>query len=310
MPPLWRVESYFVNVGLGDGAIHLLLDESQTEKPKKIVSAVLVDGGLRGDDQIEYATKAIIKKYGFSQERFFTFDAVVVTHWDRDHYEATMSMIESNFKGAGYLKCRWISNKTIFYVPETLIWTQPRDGLKKMYDFAKDEKELHIKMEKDKIPTKVKPKTPAKGKPEKNVPTKKLAKALYGKACLGVDVFSGEKIGTGATLKVILTNAKPDPLSILDRPMLLCVGIDRRLINGLELPISSSTATNASSMMCILLKWNKTAQTVDVQLYTGGDAEDDQEVVMRNWLVKSGVKKLDVIKCGTAPLNSQNTSIS
>lgn len=58
----WRVGSYFINVGLGDGAIHLLLDENKMEKHDQVVSAVLVDGGIRGDDHIVKTIEEIMTK--------------------------------------------------------------------------------------------------------------------------------------------------------------------------------------------------------------------------------------------------------
>ncbi|KAI1204034.1 hypothetical protein F5X97DRAFT_282882 [Nemania serpens] len=283
MPPRWRVGSYFINVGLGDGAIHLLLDESKTDKSKQIIKAVLIDGGLRGDDQIETSIDRILGDYGFTTagKKLFQFDAVVVTHWDRDHYEATMTMIQANFEKTNYTSCKWIGPDTVFYLPSTNLKTPVADGgAPKAYALANRDTELWIK------------KVDVKGQKEKKA---KLCKAVLGKACLGMDLFSGKKIGANDKLDQILKDAEA---TLLERPLFLCVGIDFQLLNGKQYPKMSSTTTNASSMMCVLLKWNKTSKSIDLQLYTGGDAEDNQEIFLQEWLVESGVKKINVFKCG------------
>ncbi|KAL7947492.1 hypothetical protein V8C42DRAFT_317934 [Trichoderma barbatum] len=284
MAPPWVVDSYFLNVGLGDGAIHLLLD---TSKPlnKQIVSAVLIDGGLRGDDRVEAAVKKIAGKFGFTDHRHFKFNAVVVTHWDRDHYEATMSMIQAFFHKGNYKSCQWISKDvTVFYLPETCRTWQPKDGKPKLYVVDDKSKKLKIK------------------KQNKNNETAVLCNVILGTDCLGIDLFSGVFIGKasvkGEKLNKILEKAKPKDATVLSRPMLLCVGIDFELLSLEDIPDTRATITNASSMMCLLLEWKQTAKKLEVQLYTGGDAEDFQEEVLIDWLVKSDVKKINVIKCG------------
>ncbi|KAI1114238.1 hypothetical protein F5Y14DRAFT_415138 [Nemania sp. NC0429] len=288
MAPIWRVGSYFINVGLGDGAIHLLLDESITPKWKQIKSAILIDGGLRGDDQIEKCIHKILNDYGYptSTVEDFKLTAVVVTHWDRDHYEATMTMIQANFHSAKYASCKWIGPDTIFYLPSTKLGKSAKDSAPMVYaveNITKKGAELWIKKKDGKKGEKV-----------------KLCRAIVGTVCLGRDLFSGEVIGTSENLNEILkkAEAKPKLKSLLERPLFLCVGIDYQLLSGDSYSQSSSTVTNASSMMCVLLKWETTSQSIDLQLYTGGDAEDPQEQCLQEWLVDSGVEKINVFKCG------------
>ncbi len=132
MPPRWRAGLYFINVGLGDGAIHLLFDESKTPKREQIVSAVLIDGGLRGDDQVVTTAEHIMNEYGFNGN--FTddiwFRAVVITHWDRDHYEAAMTMFQASFRDSGYKSCRWIRKEAVFYLPSTCFGKYVPDALR------------------------------------------------------------------------------------------------------------------------------------------------------------------------------------
>ncbi|KAJ0166835.1 hypothetical protein CTA2_5664 [Colletotrichum tanaceti] len=277
MPPKWRVGSYFINVGLGDGAIHLLLDDSKTAKKDRVVSAVLIDGGLRGDKQVASTTEKIMAEYGFTgaQQVHFWFRAVVVTHWDRDHYEAVMNMFQADFAANKYARCRWIRPETVFYLPSTHINAHVLFGPPKVYA---------LNNAKDKL----------------TMDGHDLCRAVFGHKCIGVDLFSGEMVGKGtnATIPVKLSKILRDcpKTDLLTRPLLLCVGIDFKLMSGETLPKGTSTMTNGSSMMCLLVQWDGTS--IDAQLYTGGDAEDHAEEVLEAWLEDSGVTKLNVIKCG------------
>lgn len=91
----------------------------------------------------------------------------MVTHWDRDHYEAAMSMFQKSFESTGYKTCRWIRKETVFYLPATSFPKKAKDGLSNVYVLSKDRKELHVK---------------TFGKPSKDV---HLCGAVFGTNCWG-----------------------------------------------------------------------------------------------------------------------------
>ena len=97
MPSKYGIDSYHIGVGAGDAAIHLLIGDPDTSTAQ-IVRALLVDAGdydrtvpyltkPRYPASIQYNIKATIasicSKYQISS---LQFDAIVVTHWDADHF--------------------------------------------------------------------------------------------------------------------------------------------------------------------------------------------------------------------------------
>ncbi|KAH7322577.1 hypothetical protein B0I35DRAFT_426064 [Stachybotrys elegans] len=200
----WRVGSYFINVGLGDGAIHLLLDESKTNIREKVVSAVLIDGGLRGGEQVKWTAEHIMTQYEFTGDKAdeFWFRAVVITHWDRDHYEAAMCMFQASFSGFQYQRCRWIRSDTVFYLPKTGFSKRAsRFSPAKVYSLNKSKNRLCIDEH-------------------------ELCDAVFGHKCLGKDLFSGQDLGKGTdennplSPNELLANCQNTDLK--SRPLLLC----------------------------------------------------------------------------------------
>lgn len=90
------VESFHINVGLGDSAIHVWSTKNigpGTRMPK----AVLVDGGLAqggGVHHIFQTIKEIEKRYELKNGTL-KFVSVVITHWDADHWEGINSLLEN-----------------------------------------------------------------------------------------------------------------------------------------------------------------------------------------------------------------------
>lgn len=90
-----KVHSWHINIGVGDGAIHLLVDEKATLPATTAVKplvkkAVLIDGGdsAHSLQQLKLTIARIEAEYDFPAEdaKQLKFDAILITHWDLDHW--------------------------------------------------------------------------------------------------------------------------------------------------------------------------------------------------------------------------------
>lgn len=95
----YGIDSFHIAVGQGDAAIHLLIEvpADPTVKPT-VISATLIDGGPemgRGLRSIQTTMKIIAKKYELGAKGLL-FDSIVITHWDEDHYQGVVELIESD----------------------------------------------------------------------------------------------------------------------------------------------------------------------------------------------------------------------
>lgn len=274
----WYVESYTVNVGLGDGAIYLLLDADHV--PPLIESAVLIDGGTeKGAIHLQHQIDKIKARH-FSNDEELAFTSIVITHWDGDHYLGVEATIRANIVDRPFNQhaCKIMhpyqanpqpgAPKTTIYFPKT--------GIVSMDDFKFTQNS----------------KMTYRG-------TSELCHVCKGVQSRGVDLFSGTTIGQAKdqqTLRGVISESglQQDP-----RPRLLVVGSDLKLLDNADVPKrDGGTLANASSIMCVLftpkLAWDEN----EYHLYTGGDAEDDQETVLVSFLDASRVNRIDVIKAG------------
>lgn len=133
----WHVESFHINVGVGDCAIHLLISDKDTVR-----AAVLVDGGtahnnrqlntlkLDDDSAFRRMVTRINRDYEFEQiggdPEQLTFDSIVVSHWDEDHYGGLVKTLREDAAAAHADKT------TIPY----LKWSKDKPPLPRTYLFA------------------------------------------------------------------------------------------------------------------------------------------------------------------------------
>jgi hypothetical protein len=93
----FQVESFHIDVGAGDGAIHLLTSAPAFLNNKRVVvRAILVDGGrATALDKILNLINWIQRNYHcqLNNGSFLVFDSFVITHWDGDHYEGVREFI-------------------------------------------------------------------------------------------------------------------------------------------------------------------------------------------------------------------------
>ncbi|KAM3513554.1 hypothetical protein MY11210_002841 [Beauveria gryllotalpidicola] len=112
-PPSYEFHSFHINIGVGDGSIHLLVDVStaSTINTKgKIIQAIFIDGGLGAHvsyNQIKKTIDCIKNEYEVdaADNGELKFDSIIVTHWDADHYAGMVQWLQKGlskgFKDAG-----------------------------------------------------------------------------------------------------------------------------------------------------------------------------------------------------------------
>ncbi|VUC25609.1 unnamed protein product [Clonostachys rosea] len=189
-----QVVSIHLNVGAGDGAIHLLTCDplpslNDTLNRRVILQAYMVDGGKQ--HSVELIDKAIVEiekafrsPYEYeTNKNFLKFDGFIITHWDADHFAGLEAWVASQivFEGTGKDKKKVLTRAhykdgsplTYAYSP----WAWPGESMfqvlngklctKKAADKAKKAKKpIRKRNPKKKNP----PKKRGPGRPPKNPP--------------------------------------------------------------------------------------------------------------------------------------------
>jgi glyoxylase-like metal-dependent hydrolase (beta-lactamase superfamily II) len=88
--PTYAAKSYHINVQQGDAAIHDLYEDGQ------IISRILIDAGKGNANSISN-----LRNFIKSSSR--QFDAVVITHWDSDHYMGLYNLFLEEVNHPGLL---------------------------------------------------------------------------------------------------------------------------------------------------------------------------------------------------------------
>jgi beta-lactamase superfamily II metal-dependent hydrolase len=102
MSSSYHVHSYHLNVGSGDSAIHLLIADGGAGNIF-VERAVLVDGGPSlGYPVLDEAIKRITARYNlithWKGKKQLQFDAIVVTHWDDDHWHGHKHLLQNDLQ--------------------------------------------------------------------------------------------------------------------------------------------------------------------------------------------------------------------
>ncbi|KAF2498801.1 hypothetical protein BU16DRAFT_579855 [Lophium mytilinum] len=307
-----RIDSFFINVEAGDAAIHLLVEASPPTSIGVIQHAVLVDGGK--DGYVEEDLKATILNIEtlYSKGQLngahiqLRFDAIVVSHWDGDHFRGSMGVIAEDAaaqyrekKGKGVVESKYMKYdpqkaqgdplrlQTVFYRPKT---ETNKSDMK--YAFEDTDEETGFL----KITGSFKH---GDGMIEEEFTTNAICNVCTGTGCLGKDLFTGKGLAGTAkwdeidTLEKLLSQSTAlKPVAGVTQngyPAFLCVGIDDSFL-GLE-STKTNVTLNESSLMCIIV-WPKRLNQPKprISLYTGGDAETLQESRLVAFLTGSSVE--------------------
>ncbi|KAM0426071.1 hypothetical protein ACHAPT_008702 [Fusarium lateritium] len=102
----YTFESFHINVGAGDGAIHLLTAAPRNQDPRRVVvRAFMVDGGRsQALGKIQETVRWIEQKhhcpspYYEDNTSYLMFDAFVITHWDGDHCEGLLDYLKQDLR--------------------------------------------------------------------------------------------------------------------------------------------------------------------------------------------------------------------
>ncbi|KAI0546743.1 hypothetical protein F4679DRAFT_556856 [Xylaria curta] len=304
----WEVVSYHINVGLGDGSIHLLIDKKPAKIEETIAGAVMIDGGMDGAERMKDIIREIEREYWLTDG--LQFDSIVVTHWDKDHYGGLFKLLADGtyhaMKKQDERNCPYIKASTVFYCPDASLKVEKRNDKPKLCLVREVLKKRLLCLKRPGI---------------KGDEWITLCNACCSLECIGKDLFSGKDLFLTGEKRFRKKKIK-DLLETWDwwqngkatnRPIFLCVGADMRFIYDIEinhekLPGDWSSnkdleaeLINAASLMCLLI-WRDDDPTneskVRISLYTGGDAEEPQEKPLLDWFATSKVKKLDCIKAG------------
>jgi hypothetical protein len=107
----FAVHSFQINIDVGDSAIHLLVDDTTRPKPT-VYRAVYIDGGKSGETPYSRTTSVIreiqtvytpdpgghFDLFGDAADNnWLRFDAIIVTHFDDDHYGGVQFLINDGF---------------------------------------------------------------------------------------------------------------------------------------------------------------------------------------------------------------------
>lgn len=101
----YEFHSFHLNIGTGDGSIHLLATVSgdSTVKPG-VEQAILVDGGEKPKEAlpcIKETIELIERMYTLpAGDTCLKFKRILVTHWDADHYYGLVAFLRQGFQDA------------------------------------------------------------------------------------------------------------------------------------------------------------------------------------------------------------------
>lgn len=315
----FKVELYQVNCSedsVGEGAIMLLVKHDHmaiATNPGTVAKAVLIDSGYASQSvkRLKETLDRIQSIYGHP----IKFDAVSLSHWDKDHYRyVANSLYDSSktltldFRGfVAFMQdeqitqwkdgmCSWFNyDKNNNNAPLTHLYGQQWDP--KINDFFKQ--------------------GPKSSSLDDSVPLSFCIRGQWfdnvaighftTEKVLGTNLFTHKGLPSasspssikclGRLLKENDPSISPNDPEFKDAPGLYVIGVNNQILSQDPITVINTAASriaalNAKSIL-LLLVWNES--TPVVSLYSGGDAEFAQEENVAKWL--SGTK-VSVVKAG------------
>jgi hypothetical protein len=302
--PYLRVDSYHLNIGNGDGSIHVLVSQ-----PGRVAhKCVLVDGGstrtkldpktkASSPNPIRAFVTALSSVYAWANGRC-QFDTIVLTHWDEDHYGTLIKTIREDARDHGripYLK--YDANDrpaTYFYVPN---WF-PGPGLNGARPW--ELKYSHVRGLLEPYGW-INTSYTGRGRTTKYawvafciLRPPEVGLGLGMRGVLGAELFNNTLVPSTIRLTQIpdiaqLAQANPSaPIGNIPAPSLYCIGVDQTVLGppAVEVIKESVTMTNRVSIVCVLY-W---ADTGRISHYLGGDADQTTEAAVLNWLTSGDAR--------------------
>lgn len=325
MANAFGVDSLHINVEAGDAAVHLQLQlptAGSREKPV-VLKAVLIDGGDNAHKAPDTVKKVfdeyLIDKAGLAKnppelngkytwpDNKVKFDAVIITHWDSDHYKGLVKLmiddviaqgtkntddIQISFFKYGSEKGRK-SPQTTFYCPYWNPRTESFAKAKNHWVQFKEDEPGFLTFQPFVVPRK-------RTTRANNLALNRIAKLDYTNL-LGMEFFSGSKLQTlSDAQRVTPTNifgfSRNVPLdSERNKPGMFCVAANKAVLGpalpslahgpGSEFIIGGDaihSPTNASSIAAMIILAPRLGP-VQISHYFGGDKEEKAEKDIARW---------------------------
>lgn len=271
----YKVESFHLNVGAGDGAIHLLTSDPAVPGTKRMVQqAFLIDGGTSGNvylinELIVYIEINYLDKDGnaFETANPLKFDSFVITHWDGDHYGGLEAWLLSDIgmddtlnrakydgdtpKSYIYSPCKWESKSSFCVTNNMLRRKRSTENLLQVVTTWESLLGRNLFTE-----------GPTNRAPANPTSINSLQMLL----------------GTSNTVK-----APSSGVNYTDSiPALYCVAAERHVLGSAEIK-ATLTETNMSSII-LLLVWKLGDGSHRVSHYLAGDAHAKLEAAVGEWM--------------------------
>lgn len=312
---VYDVDSYHINVEMGDGAIHLLIQRRNARgallAPPRILGAVLVDGGHNRHQGFLHvdATLAHIQAAGYADSNgvaitTLQFDAIVITHWDVDHWYGIVRLLNADVAtqvSAGTatvddVQCSYLKYNSSTGDPETILYAPYWIGKSgtsstEQKGFAK----VFVQLDGTgpDITCRFEVTDWTKGRNGTVLGTREnflKVRVQRSASFIGADLFSGDLLPTSTTPasifsveKLLLQKVHKDRINSEMRPGMYCVAADRKTIGPPTLGVVDAlpTMTNQLSIACMII-WP------DGRLshYFAGDLSYDIERAIVKWTLK------------------------
>jgi hypothetical protein len=277
----YRVDSYHINIGVGDAAIHVLAKPNINNPAilPECVKVVWIDAGKRGGSSKVITTLESIEPLYQARAGGFKIDVVIVTHWDGDHYGGFNSFMEQTAMVDTYFRFGADTPRTKFL---TSAWM-----ISKCSGFVEGDRDNNGTLEINNVV---------------------VADVYYGTSLLGADIFSDtdlEKDWPGQ-----LTSGSVKDIDVLTkdmagggRPAMFCIAIEGKLIG----PSSNQTRVAAGIMWADTVTLTNEASLAAViawpngrvSHYFAGDLNAAAESALVEWLrpAWAGGRRIPSMKC-------------
>ncbi|KAI0436966.1 hypothetical protein F4803DRAFT_571725 [Xylaria telfairii] len=328
----YAVDSFHINVAVGDCAIHLLVEESmQTKRPIK--AAVLIDAGTKSggkktkNGQENSAFRRMLQyiqtspAYGIQLQ----FDTVVISHWDEDHYGNLRQALREDLvwslsKKLPYLKYENNGTPATYFYAPNVGGKQGHNGPDYSSEDPNDptlegnidnmQVRTYIRLQPDGTKIKVDLLEVKSGGTFYPVGLFRCAtdQPHRDRNVLGVNFFNNRRVnevirdnepyGVGDLLRDNPAKAG-DYFSV---PGIYCIGVNQQTFpNGkptTQVIPETVTKTNRVSIASVVL-WDDGSddkQEIRCSHYSAGDADDANENKFFGWLFENGIHEVTTVK--------------